>query len=71
MYWYRWSLHEYRNHFPIRMTYYTDAEREIESIVDDGWTFEQIESLVRLGTHYNDGEAFDAAHEIAERTIWT
>ena len=53
------------------MTYFTDAERQIESIVDDDWTFAQIEGLVRLGTHYDDAEAFDAAHEIAERILWT
>ncbi|AXR81517.1 hypothetical protein [Natrarchaeobaculum sulfurireducens] len=51
-------------------THYTETERNIVQIVDDEWTFEQIEGLVRLATHYDEAEAFDAADEIAQQTIY-
>lgn len=46
------------------MTQYTEAERLVAQIVDDTWSFEQVEGLVKLATDYDDGEAFDATNEI-------
>lgn len=51
-------------------THYTETERNIAQLVGDDWTFEQIEAMVKLATQYDPAEAFDAADEIAQQTIY-